>query len=66
MAIKIFFRAKRTKNGFFDAYSPGKELAVFGAKDKKDCWQKCLAIARMGQLHRVDVIVDFPQEEPLQ
>lgn len=38
-------------------------MEVFGAKDKKDCILKCMAVARMNAIHRVDVVVDFPQEQ---
>lgn len=63
MPTRIFFRARRHKDGTFHAYCPGKEMEIFGAKDKKDCILKCLAVARMNAIHRVDVVVDFPQEQ---
>ena len=63
MTARIFFRARRHKDGTFNAYCHGKEMEVFGAKDKKDCILKCMAVARMNAVHRVDVVVDFPQEQ---
>lgn len=63
MVARIFFRAWRQKDGTFSARCPGKEMEVFGAKDKKDCILKCMAVARMNAIHRVDVVVDFQQEQ---
>ena len=63
MHPRIFFRAKRNKNGTFTAWAPGKELEVFEAKNQSDCIIKCMTVARMNSTRRVDVVVDFPQEQ---
>ena len=63
MTAKVFFRARKHPNGTFQAWAPGKELEVFGAKDQKDLMLKCMAIARMNSVHRIDVVIDFPQEQ---